>query len=448
MCSQIAIELNDTGITVRDEFQLLLESPGYIIDCSGQEWIGKEARDRAQLFSNECNNRFWFELAQSQANAVNQSNAKLVLRHLASVWQQVSSNATSVILTVPATFTKTGLGVLLGICKQLAIPVRAMIHHAVLVPRQSDYTGLTIHLDMQLHQTAITLLQERNDEFSVSTVELLDDIGFASIYTMAAEYIAQVFISATRLDPMHDAELEQQLFNSLPLWLEQAQSQGAVQCRLQYQNNTYEAIVDAHGLIAGLKLKLNKIINILLSFDSKQAAIACVPEMIDKQLGFSSYANKHGIMVRRLGFGYHAQQSFLHAKQVISNDAQVYLIKQLPCATLTDPLPRLTSNSLATSHQQATHVLYNHRAYPIEGILYLVEIIGVELQLQNHQSSEAQNALLVIRKKSSQLLIEVTNGNCIKVNDQEIKSYAQVFIGDCIRVNDYKEQLMLIKVEK
>ena len=448
MCSQIAIELNDTGIIVRDELQLLLESPGYIIDHSGQEWIGKEARNRAQLFPNECNNRFWFELAQSQANAVDQSNAKLVLRHLTLVWQQVSSNASSVILTVPATFTKTGLGVLLGICKQLAIPVRAMIHHAVLVPRQSDHTGLTIHLDMQLYQTAITLLHEQDNEFSVSAVELLDDIGFASIYMAAAEYIAQVFISATRLDPMHNAELEQQLFNSLPVWLEQAQSQDAVQCQLQYQNNTYEALVDAHGLISILKSKLNKIINILLSFDSKQAAIVCVTEIIDKQLGFSSYANKHGIMVRILSFGYHAQQSFLHSKQVIYNDESVYLIKQLPCVTLTDTLQRLINDSLATPPQQATHVLYNHHAYPIENILYLVEIAGFDLQLQNHQSSKSQNELIVLRRTSSQLRVEIINGNGIEVNDQEVQSEAKVFIGDCIRVNGYEQQLMLIKVER
>lgn len=447
MCSQIAIELNDTGLIVRDEFKLLLESPGYIIDYSGQEWIGKEARNRAKLFPNECNNRFWFELAQSQVNAVDQSNAKLVLRHLTRVWQQVSSNASSVILTVPATFTKTGLGVLLGVCKQLAIPVRAMIHHAVLVPRQSNHAGLTIHLDIQLHQTAITLLHEQDNEFSVSVVELLDDIGFASIYMAAAEHIAQIFISATRLDPMHNAELEQQLFNSLPVWLEQAQSQDAVQCRLQYQNNTYEALVDAHSLILMLKSKLNKIINILLSFDSKQTAIVCVSEIIDKQLGFSSYANKNGIMVRILSFGYHAQQSFLHSKQVINNDESVYLVKQLPCVTLTDTLQGLTDPSV-TPPQHATHVLYNHHAYPIEKILYLVEIVGSELQFQNHQSSDSQNELFVLRRTSSQLRVEITGGNCIEVNDQEVKSDAKVFIGDCIRVNGYEQQLMLIKVER
>jgi hypothetical protein len=448
MSGQVAIELNDNGIIVSDGQLLLLESPGYIIDLVGQEWIGKEARNRAQLHPNECSNRFWSELAQTQVNAVNQSNAKLALRHLASVWQKISLNAQTVILTVPATFTKTGLGLLLGICKELSIPVCAMIHQAVLVPRQFNHTGATIHLDMQLHNTAITLLQEQDNEFSVSAVELLKDIGFVSIYTLAAEYIAQVFISETRLDPMHSAELEQQLFDFLPTWLEQAQSRDAVQCQLEYQNNTYEVIINAQGLKEILKPILNKIIKTLLSFDAKQAVIACVPEMIDRQLGFNRYANDHGIKVRKLSFGYHAQQSLMHAKQLINDDAQIYLNKQLPCITLTDPLPELANNQLVAPEQQATHILYDHRAYFIADELYLVETIGAGLQLQNDRASGSQKELLVIRKTSTQVVVEVVDGNCIEVNDQEIQSYVQVSIGDCIRIKSHEDELMLIRVEQ
>ncbi len=446
MSSQIAIELNDNGVIVSDDQKLLLESPGYIINLPGQEWVGDEARNRAQLYPNECNNRFWFKLAHSQVGAVDQDNAKLALAHLASVWQQVSSHAESVILTVPASFTKTGLGLLLGICKELAIPVCAMIHQAVLVPRQSNHSGMTIHLDMQLHHTAITLLQEQNNEFNVSTVKRLDGIGFASIYVTAAAHIAQVFINDTRLDPMHSAELEQQLFNFLPAWLEQAQRQDVVQCQLHHQSSHYEASVNAHSLKETLKPQLNKIIETLLSFDSNQAAIACVPEIVDRQLGFNQCANNHGVMVRKLSLGYHAQQSLLHAKKLINNDGQVYLIKKLPFITLTDPLPAV-SDLLTQPVQQATHILYRHHAYSIGDILCLVDEPGADLQLQSEQPNELQNKLLVIRKISNQWVVEIINAMSVEVNNQEIQSPAQVSIGDCIRTNAGEHELTLIRVQ-
>ena len=122
MSSQIAIELNDSGIIVSDGQQVLQNSPGYIIDLAAHEWIGEEARNRAYLHPNECKNRFWSELAQSQNTIVDHANAKLALRHLSSVWQPVSGNIQAVILIVPANFTKIGLGLVLGICKQLSIP--------------------------------------------------------------------------------------------------------------------------------------------------------------------------------------------------------------------------------------------------------------------------------------------------------------------------------------
>ena len=339
MADQIAIELNDSGIIVSDGQQLLLDSPGYIIDRAGQEWLGRDARDRAFLHPNDCHHRFWSELARSQENVVNQDNAKLALRHLAFIWKQVSANAHTVILTVPGTYTKTGLGLLLGICKELAIPVRAMIHHAALAPRQSEHAGATMHIDVQLHHTAITQLHEHHNEFRAGQTQVLDDVGFMSIYTAAADYIAQRFISTTRLDPMHTAELEQQLYNNLPAWLEISRTRDLVRCQLQHQNSFFEVAIDSDDLIKTINPGLNKIIKALTLPELPQPVIACASETINKQFGFNLQANNQGIMVRPLHFGYHAKQSLLHAEQLLHADSQIYLNKQLPYTTLTDTLP-------------------------------------------------------------------------------------------------------------
>ncbi|MFK8026474.1 MAG: hypothetical protein AB8C40_00265 [Gammaproteobacteria bacterium] len=445
MSSQIAIELNDSGIIVSDGQQVLQNSPGYIIDVAGHEWIGEEARNRAYLHPNECKNNFWSELAQSQNPIVDNANVKLALRHLSSVWQPVSGNIQAVILIVPANFTKTGLGLLLGICKQLSIPVRAMIHQAVLVPKQSNHTGLTVHLDMQLHHTAITHVVESNNEFSVSTTEVLDDTGFEAIYTAAAEYIAKAFISANRLDPMHSAELEQQLFDYLPTWLEQAQSVSNVNCQLNYQNNRYETTVSADGLNAIITAKLSEIFHVLQSLDQSQTLIVCVTDVLDKQFGFNQYAHQHGIMVRKLPVGFHAHQSLMHVDLLLNDDEQIYLNKQLPYIVVTDSLLQPERNSSELLEQAATHIVFRYRAYPILDAVYVYENSIEGLDLQNEQSGGSKKELFVIRKNLTRTVMTIVSGENIQVNAEHLSSEMMLVIGDCLQVGEH--ELMLIKVE-
>ncbi|GEM_PF-6791502 len=448
MNNKVAIELNDSGIIVSDSKQILLTSPGYIVDLAGQEWIGEEARIRAQLHSSECNHRFWSGLAQTRMNEVDQRNAKLALRHLDFVWSQVPRSVEAVILVVPATFTKPGLGLLLGICKELAIPVRAMVHKAVLVPQQLNHAGATIHLDIQLHQTAMTLLHEQQEQFSVAEVEMLNDLGFVSIYAAAAEFISQVFISASRLDPMHNAELEQQLFNNLPTWLEQAQSHESVQCQLEYKNSVYKAVVNAGDVKEILKSRLDKIIRALQSIEFRQPLIVCVSEIVNRQLGFNQYANHHGIMVRELDQGYHARQSLFHASHLMTTDAQIYLSKQLPCVTLTDPLPIPCNKQALAVETEVTHVLYQHHAYPLEKVLYLVETADKELRLSCDRPHATQKELLVLCKTPTQVLAEIAQGISIEINGQSFQSHVQLAIGDSIKIKEHKDELMLISVEQ
>lgn len=445
MTGTIAIEFNDSGIIVCDSQQRLLDSPGYVITLGAQQWLGKEARDRAFLHPNECSHRFWAQIARSKSGTVSKASTKLALQHLESIWKEVSTDVDAVILTVPATFTKSGLGILLGICKQLSIPVRAMIHHAALSPRQAGHKGSTVHIDMQLHHTAITKLDEKDREFVVAHSEVLDQIGLHSLYTRTAEFIAHVFISNTRLDPLHSAELEQQLFNNLPTWLQAMQKQEAVRCQLEYQNSSFEVEIEAEEIKNTLKPQLNKIASTLLSLDTTQPIIACASELLNQQLGFDQFINSQGVMVRSLAAGHHAQQSLHHAEHILSSDAQVYLNKQLPYSVLTDALPSANNNGTNTA-ETPTHILYRNRAYSLKEILYVSKTSQTKLRI--HQNPEETLApLLLIRNQSGTLTIETSNHQEITVNDQIVEVYTQPVVGDSIRIAANTDELVFINVK-
>ena len=438
----IAIEFNDSGIIVSDGPQLLLESPGYLITRAEQEWVGKDARERALLYPNDCDHRFWSKLARTKSGAVNQADAALALRHLESIWNMVSADVDAVILTVPATFTKTGLGILLGICTELSIPVRAMIHHAALSPRQAGHEGVTLHVDMQLHHTAVTRLDEKNKEFIAAHSEILENTGFHSIYTCAAKFISQSFISNTRLDPLHSAELEQQLFNKLPSWLETAQVQTNVRCQLEYQSSPYEVLIDTEELKGVLNSEINKIVTALLSLNSAAEIVACTPELVERQLGFSRYVGSHGILVRPLPLGFHAKQSLQHTERLLAGDAQIYLNKQLPYSIRSDALPQV-SDMRMQKIETPTHILYRNRAFPLNGNLYISGAPQTGLHVSNDQT---QTPLVSIRRQSSTLVIEAAGNHEVTVNDQIVKTYTQPVVGDCIRIAAGADELVFIKV--
>ena len=445
MSHPIAIEFNDSGIVVCDSRQRLLNSPGYAITLSTQQWLGKDARDRAFLHPNECNHRFWAHIARAKSGTVDHTNTKLALQHLESIWNKVSTDVDAVILTVPATFTKSGLGILLGICRQLLIPVRAMIHHAVLSPRQADHDGTTVHVDMQLHHTAITQLDEINKEFVVARSEVLDQIGLHSLYVQVAEFIAQVFISNTRLDPLHSAELEQQLFNNLPTWLQAMQMQEVVRCQLEYQNSSFEVAIEAEEIKTTLKPQLNKIAGALISMNVAQPIIACTSELLNQQLGFDQFIYSQGIMVRSLATGHHAQQSLYHAEQILSTDAQVYLNKQLPYSVMTDALP--SANNIGTDATDTpTHILYRNRAYSLLDNLYVSKSSQTKLRI-HYDPEESPASFLSIQNLSGVLTIKASGHKEITVNDQIVESYTQPVVGDSIRIAANPDELVFVKVE-
>ena len=155
-------------------------------------------------------------------------------------------------------------------------------------------------------------------------------------------------------------------------------------------------------------------------------------------------ANDHGIMIRPLHAGYHAQQGLLHADQLVDNDSQIYLNKQLPYTTLSDPLP--TSSNIRTKKFEApTHILYRHRAFPLKDVLYLTGATDTGFQLQNTPGQ--QQEILSIHCNASTLEIEIANGQEVTVNDQVVQAYTKPSVGDCIRIASNADELVFIKAE-
>lgn len=446
MSAVVAIEFNDSGVILSDGTSIIVNSPGYCIHQAQNTLLGNAAMTKARLLPNDCHSSYWSDLAAAQKDVIDRENINLALLHLREIWSQAPAGVSATILTVPANYSKTGLGILLGICKELSIPVNALVHHAALTPSLENHAGATVHVELQLHHCVISYLEKDNEEFRVIDSELLPEIGLQHIYKNFAQVIGQAFVSATRFDPLHNAENEQQLYNSVANWLHLAKTNEQIVCQLHHHQQVHEIVVEAATLENICRIYVNKILDkVLAKFPQEKLALA-VSHKINELLGFSQHASLRGVTTLNLAQGHHANLALQHAEHVLANDEQVYLIKQLPVTTVTQTIDH-DNKPQTTVQDQPSHVLFCNHAYRLQDALYLdPQQDAVDGFCLVDEDDRANDSCVAIRNDVSGIWIEPLNSEKVTLNDRVIDSGAYPNVGDYLQVDDCEESLMFIKV--
>ena len=443
MSSVVAIEVNDSGVILSDGEAVIVNSPGYCIQQTQSILFGADAMAKARLLPNECHSSFWSQLATAQSSSIDKHSINLALLHLRDVWSQAPENADRAILTVPANYTKTGLGILLGLCNQITIPVKALVHHAALTPRYEQHDGMTVHIELLLHDTVITFLEEDGQDFRVNSTEILSNVGLEDIYKKIAKHIASHFVSHTRFDPLHTAENEQQLYNAIDNWIHLANSNEAVVCQLHHDQQDYEVTVNADVLKNICRVYVDKIIDKVLAKHPQEKLFAAVSHKVGELLNFNDHAALRGIDALTLVPGHHASFAIDNAEAILAGDDQMYLIKQLPYKTVVYESQPIQQNAL-NIQDQPTHLLVCNAAYRIESHLYLHSSDNAKNRFE--LNTQEKDALIAIRKDASGVWVEPLNNNRVMLNDRLIHAGSYPSVGDHLMVNDVSETLDFIKV--
>ncbi len=163
----IAIEFNDAALVAVGPDGVLgpenCAEPGYAIITGGAPLFGKAAWGQARLRPRDIRNRFWRELSvesMSEAAGPYATSADLVHAHLQLLWQGWSAGVTAAIFVVPDYWSREQLGFLLGIAEELAIPVVGLVDSAVASTRCRYEVDDLLHVDISLHATAVTRMNQ------------------------------------------------------------------------------------------------------------------------------------------------------------------------------------------------------------------------------------------------------------------------------------------------
>ena len=247
----LGLEISDAGIMVAacDPERLLIidgedtESPGFALAKRKRFFLGRAAERKAHLYPREVIDCFWDQLNTQpleQANPYAQNHAELAYEHLARIWKAIKDHGNEMMIAVPASFNKDHMGLVLGIARELSIPVKGFVPQAVAATPNHEPEGLLLHLDIHLHRAEVTCLKWEDEDRLIQKDSAWDEgRGISRLYKEWINSIAEEFVRVTRFDPLHKAASEQELYDRLPDVLTQLQKSPSVVFEMRVGSKTY-----------------------------------------------------------------------------------------------------------------------------------------------------------------------------------------------------------------
>lgn len=225
----LAIEINDVGLRGHDGKDIVFDSPGYAL-VDGAVITGDDAVAQARLQPGRVFSRFWEDLSLEALPATLRgasTPADLAYHHLNALWRELASPPQRVILAVPGHYTREQLSLLLGITRELSIPVEGMVDLGLASAAQSRSGHQLLHVELMLHQVVLTRLAQGR-RLRRERVQVVPDVGAINFLDTWAATAADALVRNTRYDPMHSADAEQQFYDRLPDWIADSKTEDSV----------------------------------------------------------------------------------------------------------------------------------------------------------------------------------------------------------------------------
>jgi hypothetical protein len=371
----LAIEFNDAGIAVADAESVLAIEPGYAVVERDKIVTGRDAVAKARLYPRQASNRFWNALGLEPGSAgseITQSAAELAFAQIDSLWRRFGGGADDAVLVVPGHIRGEQLGLGLGLANECGIEVRAIVATAVAASVRPYPGHQLLYVDAGLYRVSATLIEQGSSEAIVSSEQSVITTGLAGLTEGFARRIAELFVRATRFDPLHRAETEQMLYDRLPGWLERLRDQERIEITLPQHGEEQKITLERDALrsvAAGFNRALVQLIayyrqpgqSVVIQLSAHLAALPVVA---------GELARLDDTRIERLPPGHAARSVLLKPELIEARTGEVKLLKRLgwraPAADLAGSAAPSAPRVTAALHEfPPTHVVYAGVVYPI-----------------------------------------------------------------------------------
>ncbi|MGD9259989.1 MAG: FHA domain-containing protein [Desulfobacterales bacterium] len=461
----IGLELNDIGIIAAggEPVRLLeiddqaFESPGFALPEKGRILVGKSAEHKARLLPRHILNHFWDQLntepLQHPSPHTPQNHAEIVYSHLARIWEQTQKHGNQIVLAVPSFYDREQLGLILGITRELSMPVRAFVPSALAAAPTVKPDRMLLHLEIHLHRIEVVYL-EQDEYLSVKDSETVGENGLIHLQKDWVDMIAQEFVRKTRFDPYHQASSEQDLYDRIPEILRELAHNPSFVFEVTGGTKSYSVTLTRNQFVQKSEAVYRKLLQMIEKmrnrYKSDHSAITLqLTQRLSQLPGCKEFLSSiNDVQIIELDQGAGA----LGILQIWDDLSENRNTEEISFFTRRPWQPGRESNTdgetpVRGDKRCPTHVLYRSIAYPISEDPLLVgrDIAsgraGVRIQGKIAGVSRKHCS---IRRHGREVILEDCSSYGTFVNDHRVADKTTLKLGQIIRVGTPGEELHLI----
>ena len=447
----LAAHLNDAGISVFNAEKLLYREPGFALLDDNELVTGSAAYAQFRIKPRRIHNRFWSNLRTDplpDSRFHHLSSADLASRQLEQIWNSVATGGDRMVIAVPGYMNNDNLGLLLGIAAELGLPIVAMVDAAVAATRREYKGAVPVHVDLSLHSSMLTRIAQ-GGQAQVDRTEVIEDSGLLALFDAWVRVIAEAFVQQSRFDPLHTAETEQVIANSITGWVAAASASERVALEIEYRGITHKAELESLHLVAAAAPVYQAIISNLralyradempaIQLSERAARMPGLADMLRARVGGEVFLLEPGATARGL---------LARCRDMQPGAGGVSLVHQLPWdqAAVT-----VETAGAARSGGQPTHVLFGNTAYAIDARPLSLGTQPTDgercIDLQDDMPGVSRRHCALQRENGQTILRDFSRYGTF-LNGHRIDGSAVLQVGDEVRLGTPGFELRLILAE-
>ena len=462
--SVLGVELSDAGILVAggDPPGLLkidgdsVASPGFALPEKSRLAVGAVAERKAHLYPRQILNQFWDQLNTEpleQPIPFAHNHAEIAYEHFAHIWQRIQQYAAEMVVAVPGFYTRSHLGLILGLTNELGIRVKGFTPLAIAAVPDQLPQGIWLHLDLHLHRFEITHLQ-RTDRLSREESVSAEGSGLRPLYRRWVDAVAEEFVRHTRFDPLHQAASEQELYDRLPGVLAQLKQHPSVYFEMTGGSKVYRVPLTRNLFDNAARPVMQEIRRLIAGFCDRydpgaSGRVLLLTDRLARLPGVENLLSEvENCKMIALPDGAAALGAlrFYDTLDRQKDDGSAPFLTTRPLPVQQAPAAEAIRQP-PPAQQRATHILYRDLAYPIGetpliiGLASVKDASGIQIRGQvagvsrKHCSVQLQGSKIVLDDHS-------TYGTY--VNEEPVAGKTVLELGQVIRVGTPGETLKLI----
>ena len=447
-----AIEPDDRAFALARDGVVLASSPSAVSDGSAAGAAGADAWHSVRQLPTTTSTRHIGSVlreAQPSARALSLVSAEFARRLAA----HPPAAGERIWIAAPAGAERFGLGALLGVARQLALPLDGFVDAAVVSAAALGGTGAAIVIELGLHHVAATLI-ERDGGPACRRRSLLSERGGLWPLCQAwLDLINTAMVRQTRFDALHDATTEQQLFDALPELARDAMASGVATAALAAGGERVEVTLTRDQLAHAAQPLWREIARLLHELRPAGSALTLlVPQAVNALPGLrEALAQFAGCELVSLPAGFAAAATSLLELPPRGAAEPVRLLRRLPAAAqpaLAAVASREIPGGAGAAGPAPSHVLFAGRTFALGAeplVVGRAPGAAHAIRLAEGLAGVSRRHCTFLRDGAELLLLDHSRFGSF-VNGERVAERARVRAGDEVRIGDPGVTLALIAV--